>query len=512
MSMGAHTFLLSAGLVAAVVLAAPAPAAANELVIWNVRPGKLRPRERKQLGPILEEAVKGLRAWEVVAEPASARKALGRLAKRCKLLDADCVIRAGEAMGVRLVLSGAVVGVGPRTQIELFLVDVEKRSEAARLRGLLRPKQLKADIEELVERLYAQSRPDAGSIVLAANVSGADVRLDGKLVGQTPLAAPLKEVAAGPHDLTLSHPDHETYAASVEVRPGAEVRLLATLKLRPVPPLAAAPEPPLPVSAPAASMPPEAAVPPAQELALAPPPTGPVEIVAKPIGEQPPKVEAAAPPAPASKAKMLAALGLHLDLLLPAAKTGGASYAQNLRPEGSRTATFAVMGEGRYSLPPPVQDLSIALEVGWYRLAAKGSRQNPDDPDFADIDYAWSLHTLPVLLGVYYQLPLPLPIDIAAGAGFVYERVWATTTYTAHGTSTQNATQSDAGMGFHATAEAGLPLGPGVLVGSVRYTRITTDLNFKTVYDGAYNEKPGDVGGGAVLVGYRYTFRESSVR
>ena len=67
--------------------------------------------------------------------------------------------------------------------------------------------------------------PDGALLVLVT--PWADVSVDGRPVGQTPLARiPLP---AGPHDVLLSHPDYQPFPRRVTIRPGATFRLVVNL-------------------------------------------------------------------------------------------------------------------------------------------------------------------------------------------------------------------------------------------------------------------------------------------
>ena len=59
--------------------------------------------------------------------------------------------------------------------------------------------------------------------------SGAEVFVDGALVGRTPLSLP--DVEVGGHAVRISLPKHQRWATSVEVRPGERTRVAASLEL-----------------------------------------------------------------------------------------------------------------------------------------------------------------------------------------------------------------------------------------------------------------------------------------
>jgi hypothetical protein len=58
--------------------------------------------------------------------------------------------------------------------------------------------------------------------------AGAEVFVDGALVGQTPLVIP--SVRPGTHDVRIELAGHRRWATSVRVEPGARARVAASLE------------------------------------------------------------------------------------------------------------------------------------------------------------------------------------------------------------------------------------------------------------------------------------------
>ena len=75
-----------------------------------------------------------------------------------------------------------------------------------------------------VER--ASSGP--GSLQVVSRPSGAQVVLDGRSIGRTPLVVP--GVSAGSHDVRLELPGFRRWATSVQVAPGTRTRVAASLE------------------------------------------------------------------------------------------------------------------------------------------------------------------------------------------------------------------------------------------------------------------------------------------
>ena len=81
----------------------------------------------------------------------------------------------------------------------------------------------------------ARARPAAppaatgpGSLQVLSRPAGAQVILDGKPVGRTPLTIP--DVSAGPHDIRLELPSFNRWATTVDVPAGQPARVAASLE------------------------------------------------------------------------------------------------------------------------------------------------------------------------------------------------------------------------------------------------------------------------------------------
>jgi hypothetical protein len=67
-------------------------------------------------------------------------------------------------------------------------------------------------------RIESQSATERGSLEIVSRPSGAQVTLDGRVVGQTPLS--LADIPGGPHDVVLELPGYSRWATSVVVAAG----------------------------------------------------------------------------------------------------------------------------------------------------------------------------------------------------------------------------------------------------------------------------------------------------
>jgi hypothetical protein len=67
-----------------------------------------------------------------------------------------------------------------------------------------------------------------GSLQIVSRPAGAQVVLDGRVIGRTPLMVP--DVGSGRHDVRLELTDFRPWATSVEVTPGRRTRVAASLE------------------------------------------------------------------------------------------------------------------------------------------------------------------------------------------------------------------------------------------------------------------------------------------
>lgn len=131
--------------------------------------------------------------------------------------DASCIAELGGALGVGLLVTGSIGKVGERFLLTLTLTDAQQgRVRAREQREIASVDELARETDKAaraVVRELLEGR--TGSLVLKCSESGAEVELDGKLVGTTPYAR--QTVAAGPHRLRVSKRGFITWSRDVEV-------------------------------------------------------------------------------------------------------------------------------------------------------------------------------------------------------------------------------------------------------------------------------------------------------
>ncbi|MFH1811487.1 MAG: PEGA domain-containing protein [Pseudomonadota bacterium] len=129
-----------------------------------------------------------------------------------------CLVKLGEACGVQKLVYGTVASLGDSYVLDLKLIDVATRKEANRQSVSLSGEQAvlidgirAAAVQLIAKELYV------GSITLRLDKPGAQVFVDGKLVGSTPLP-PIPDLEPGKHALKIVMPGYTDFDQFVDVR------------------------------------------------------------------------------------------------------------------------------------------------------------------------------------------------------------------------------------------------------------------------------------------------------
>ncbi len=206
-----------------VILAlAPAPARAQEktkLAVLDLT-GKGVPADLvENLTDVVTVALNKLGVFEVVSRADIQRMLAFEQNKQmlgCES-DASCLAEIGGALGVALLVSGSVGKVGSQYLIQLNLTDTATVTVRSReQREVDSADELTAQVEAaarfLVRELLAGEQ---GFLILKASESGADVEIDGRIVGVTPLAR--QTLNGGPHTVKVVKKGFITWARDIDI-------------------------------------------------------------------------------------------------------------------------------------------------------------------------------------------------------------------------------------------------------------------------------------------------------
>jgi hypothetical protein len=132
--------------------------------------------------------------------------------------DVGCLTSIGKLLGVDRIISGNVGGLGDSYVVNLKLVDVREGREVRRIQ-----EPISGAPDELIDAVrvaaYGLVAPERlrGALAVLADRAGAEVYLDGKLLGRTPL--PVQHgLAVGSYALRVSKPGYVDVAEKVRVR------------------------------------------------------------------------------------------------------------------------------------------------------------------------------------------------------------------------------------------------------------------------------------------------------
>lgn len=169
------------------------------------------------------EALLRIEVDRLVGEASPKKSQLARLLTRRPHLrnctgELACLSEVGRLLEVGRVIAGNVGGLGDSYVVNLKLVDAQRQSEIRRIQETIsgEPDQL---IEAVRVATYGLLAPDRlrGALNVLASVAGADVLLDGKWLGKTPLPAQ-HGLRVGSHDLRVSKDGYRDVVQPVTVR------------------------------------------------------------------------------------------------------------------------------------------------------------------------------------------------------------------------------------------------------------------------------------------------------
>lgn len=135
--------------------------------------------------------------------------------------DAACLAEIGGALGVDYMVYGEIAKVAETFSLSLVLLDIARAEAVSRASAKVdRASGLFDEARRASLRLVQPLLADrTGYLVVDARETGAEVEVDGKLVGVTPLAGKL-ELPMGPHEVVVEKEGFLVWARSLDVEPG----------------------------------------------------------------------------------------------------------------------------------------------------------------------------------------------------------------------------------------------------------------------------------------------------
>jgi hypothetical protein len=144
--------------------------------------------------------------------------------------EVGCLVRIGRLLNVDRIISGNVGGLADNFVVNLKIVDVSKRKELRRIQEPIsgQPDQL---IEAVRVAAYGLVAPERlrGALVVLADQPDAEVYLNGKLMGRTPLK-PLHALPVGNYILRVTKEGYTEVLQDVRVRFQKSAQVLVKLQ------------------------------------------------------------------------------------------------------------------------------------------------------------------------------------------------------------------------------------------------------------------------------------------
>lgn len=136
--------------------------------------------------------------------------------------DAPCYESAAEQAGVELMVGGTVQKTGPDYSVQVYVISSETGEVVAQVDGVCEICGI-GELGDVVGSLAARLRPtlenttQPTTLTVESEPEGAEVWVDGKQVGTTPVKVP---VAPGEHEIDVIKEGRRTKHLEVTLRPG----------------------------------------------------------------------------------------------------------------------------------------------------------------------------------------------------------------------------------------------------------------------------------------------------
>lgn len=138
----------------------------------------------------------------------------------------ECIVEVGGALGADRVILGVAGALGHNYSVNLKMVDVRERRDVAKAQAALEGEksQILESMHLLILKLVDPSQI-SGKLDIQMALAGAEVYVDGKAVGTTPLPSPIEQLPAGEHALKITSPLMKDYFRFVTIHRGKTTHL-----------------------------------------------------------------------------------------------------------------------------------------------------------------------------------------------------------------------------------------------------------------------------------------------
>ncbi len=197
-----------------------APAEKRKIAVIDLADRGAGPQVAQNLTDVLAVALNQLGVFDVLSR--SEIQQMVAFEQQKQLLgcesDTSCLVELGGALGVALLVTGSAGKVGASYILNLALTDTSRAQVLAREQREIRDanqltKETQGAARFLVRSLLAREQ---GFLVVKTSEAGADVEIDGHIVGTTPL--PRQTLPGGPHTIRLAKKSFVTWARDIELK------------------------------------------------------------------------------------------------------------------------------------------------------------------------------------------------------------------------------------------------------------------------------------------------------
>ncbi len=219
----------------------PARALTQSIAVWQMDALGIEPEIVARLESLFRTELERLSG-----QPLPSRREMNRkLRRRLRRCDGStrCLAAIGKKVGVDLVVSGNIAQLGDSYVVNLKVIDVANKTEVRRIAS----DPLRGNADELIEAVrvaaYRLVAPNElhGSIAVLTDLVGADVTINGKSVGKTPLKQQLSALELGELTLRVTADNHTPFEEKVRVRFQKTTRVVVRLIKAPPVPIVVAP-------------------------------------------------------------------------------------------------------------------------------------------------------------------------------------------------------------------------------------------------------------------------------
>lgn len=202
-----------------------------KVAVLDIRSDSLEKEQRDALTQTLAETLDGFGAFKTI----STRDIASMLAYEAQkqilsCSDDSCIAEIGAALGADLLVSGSIVDIGGTWKLQLQLSNIQRgsveqrasREYAGDTSGLFA--EIRAAAAILVRDILGER---SGTLAVAVNEVGASVKVDGAIVGVTPLEP--MELAGGVHTVEVEKTGFVVFKQDVKIQANRESQLSATL-------------------------------------------------------------------------------------------------------------------------------------------------------------------------------------------------------------------------------------------------------------------------------------------